>query len=57
MALFMSLDFLFEPFRTMLAARHGNEFAERVFAARSQYHIENVTIMNDEELQQMGLFA
>jgi hypothetical protein len=56
MNLFMSLDFLFEPFKQMLKEKYGRQFAEEVFAAKSEYLFENVTILNDDDLKKSGIY-
>lgn len=50
------MDFLFEPFKDMVADKYGNEFAKRVYGSSSENLFDNTTILDDDDLQKMGIF-
>lgn len=55
--MFLSLDFLFEPFKSMVGEKYGEDFARKVFGAGSEYLFDNTTILDDEDLYLSGIYA
>jgi hypothetical protein len=55
--LFLSLDFLFEPFKSMVNDKYGEDFARKVFGAGSEYLFDNTTILDDDDLIKSGIFS
>ena len=52
----MTFDWVFEPLRSDLEKKYGREQAKQIFANEPSILFENVTILNDEELQMMHLY-
>lgn len=56
MNLFMAMDFMFEPFKELVKEKYGEEFAKQVYSSKSEYMIDNTTILSDEDLKKSGLY-
>jgi hypothetical protein len=40
----------------MVQEKYGDDFARKVFGAGSEYLFDNTTILDDDDLMEMGLY-